>query len=131
MSPEEGVTVLDTGRGRLWLQEDGILREIVDVSHLDGTHLAKAMDAYESLCQGRPRRQLIDGSAVRFVSLGFVRGSMTPRGRKIIGPMALLVNNPVVRMVARVFDRLANHGYPVRMFEDEDEAARWLLDQPE
>jgi hypothetical protein len=129
--PLETATVLDTGRGRLWQQEDGVLREVVDASHLDGTHLAQAMDAYESLCEGRPRRQLIDPGAVRFVSYGFVRGSMSPRARKIIGPMALLVRNPVVRMAAQVFDRLSSHGYPVRFFEDEAEAVRWLLEQPE
>ena len=131
MVPPETATVLDTGRGRLWQQEDGVLREVIHAKHLDGTHLPKAMDAYESLCEGRPRRQIVDAGAVRFVSLGFVRGSMTPRARRIIGPMAVLVRNPVVRMVARVFERLANHTYPVRLFDDEAEAVRWLLEQPE
>ena len=80
MVPPETATVLDTGRGRLWRQDDGVLREIIDAKHLDGTHLPQAMDAYESLCEGRPRRQIIDPGAVRFVSLGFVRDSMSPRG---------------------------------------------------
>ncbi len=131
MSPPDDATVLDTGRGRLWQADDGVLREIIDLQHLDGKHLPQAIEAYESLCRGRPRRQLVDARAVRFVSLGFVRGSMTKRARSIIGPMGILADNPVTRMAARVFDKLATHGYPIRVFDSERPAIRWLLDQPD
>lgn len=117
-------TVDIKGKGTLELS-GGVLR----LSWKQGTYIGidvatAALDAIETLCQGRQLPMLVE--------IGGVTHSAAARklfpSRTNISRMALVGTSPKDRMIAMFRLPLAPAGFPIRYFTTKDKAMAWLLE---
>ena len=73
----------------------------------------------------QPMLTIVDFGEVRTASLQARRYAQV-ESVKFISAAALLVQNPVARVIATVFAGLNNPGYPIKLFSNRDMALAWL-----
>lgn len=110
---------------RIWLRPDGVA-EIVWAPHVpSGLEDARAVIAAMSeLTGGRAAPLLVHttdaGPQDRDARMEFVRH------QEVVSAVALVVGNPLSRMMATFFINVSKPEVPIRLFEDEVVAASWL-----
>lgn len=119
--------VIETRATRIWLGEDGILRQIIK----PGVELTVA-DVKEYLAEtmnitgGRRLPVLVDTCEIRSVSRAarnYVGGKEMAR---YVSASALIVSSPISRAIGNFFIRLNRPIYPTKLFTSESEALAWL-----
>jgi len=86
--------------------------------------------AHVRAAAGQPRPILVDMRGVVSVARD-ARG--VAAGADVVAAtsrMALLVGNPVTRVIGNFFSRVTTPGYPTRLFTSEAEARVWLKEAP-
>ncbi len=110
---------------RIWLRPDGVC-EIVWAPHVpsgleDAIATIKAM---AELTGGRRAPLLVHttdaGPQDRAARMEFVRD------QGVVSAVALIVGNPLSRMMATFFINVSRPEVPIRLFEDEAAAVAWL-----
>ena len=110
---------------RLWLRPDGLC-EIAWEPHVpSGLEDAIAsIEAMSALTGGRPAPLLVHttdaGPQDRAARMEYVRR------QGIVSAVALVVGNPLSRMMATFFINVSRPEVPIRLFEDEAVAIAWL-----
>ena len=96
---------------------------------LDASLTLEVVRAHVAAARGRKRPTLADlrglvssDRASRELGAGAEITAVTSR-------MAILVGNPVTRMLGNFFLRVTGPTYPVRIFRDEGQARAWLKEQ--
>ena len=110
---------------RIWLRTDGLV-EIAWVPHVpSGLEDAIAsIAAMTELTGGRPAPLMVDtthaGPQDRAARMEYIHR------QGIVTAVALIVGNPLSRMMATFFINVSKPEVPVRLFEDEAQAVAWL-----
>lgn len=111
---------------RMWLRADGVV-ELTWAPHVpSGLEDALAtIDAMTELTGGRPAPLLVHttdaGPQDRAARMEFIRR------HEVVSAVALVVGNPLSRMMATFFVNVSRPKAPTRIFEDEAAAVAWLL----
>jgi hypothetical protein len=127
MHPPENTEVLDFGTSLLWLSPPGIIyvKSVKDVApdlYSIKLNIAtfKAKFGDKKWCflmdltnRGPASKEMRDFSAEEFP--------------KFIKALALISDSPLGRMVANLFFAIKKQPYPVKMFNEEQEAKDWLM----
>lgn len=110
---------------RMWLRPDGIV-ELTWTPHVpsDLDDARAAIDAMTQLTGGRPAPLLVHttdaGPQSRAARMEFIRR------QEVVSAVALLVGNPLSRMMATFFINVSRPDVAIRLFEDEAAAVAWL-----
>jgi len=120
--------VVKAGYSRLWVDPTGILCAEVAVGDERTDRQFRVTDALSlrgavaELAAGRSFRILVDARGGRTDEPGVRRVQPLPNNKR----MALWVGNPVTRMLANAYLRVARPVCPTRLFTSREKAMRWL-----
>lgn len=118
--------VIETPTSKIWLGEDGILRQVVypnveitidDVKE----YLAVAVE----LSKGKKIPVLVDTRKIKFIDRK-AREYITKEGVNVALSLALLIDSPLSRMIGNFFLGINRPSYPVKLFTSETKALEWL-----
>ncbi len=87
--------------------------------------------AFDQLGVVAPTGLVADIRTLRGVSLGVRTHMSSERAARYIARVALVADNPLTRTIGNFFMRLNRPPFPLRIFDGEDEALRWLDAPPE
>lgn len=110
---------------RLWLRPDGLC-EIVWAPHVPSglEDAVAAIATMKELTGGRATPLLVQardaGPQDRAARMEFIRH------QEVVSAVALMVGNPLSRLMANVFINVSRPEVPIRLFEDEPAAVAWL-----
>lgn len=110
---------------RIWLRSDGIV-EIQWAPHVpsDIDDARAVIDAMSELTGHRAAPMLVHttdaGPQSRDARMEFIRR------QEVVAAVALVVGNPLSRMMATFFINVSKPDVPIRLFEDETAALAWL-----
>lgn len=112
---------------RIWLRPDGIVEIRWAPAIPSGLEDARAViAAMTELTAGAPAPLLVHtteaGPQDRAARQEFVRR------QEVVSAVALIVGNPLSRMMATFFINVSRPDVAIRLFEDETAAAEWLKD---
>jgi hypothetical protein len=85
--------------------------------------------AHVAAARGAKRPALADVSGLKFADLEARKLAAGPEVAAVCSHMALLVGNPVSRILGNFFLRVSRPLYPTRIFTDEASARRWLAEE--
>ena len=123
----------DTGKGSVCLYDNGVMHQVYkDAIHLDIKDSQKEMEIYrKDYCPDGARPILVDITNVRSTSKES-RGIYASKDTaQVFSKAALLVGNPVSRIMGNFYLGLNKSAMPVKMFTDPDEAMDWLEQEDE
>lgn len=112
---------------RMWLRPDGVV-QLVWVAHVpsDLEDAIATIDAMTEITGGRPAPLLVDatlaGPQDRAARMEFIRR------HEVVSAVALIVGNPLSRMMGNFFINVNRPKAPTRLFEDESSALAWLTE---
>ena len=110
---------------RMWVRPDGIV-ELAWAPHVPSglEDAVAAIEAMSELMGGKPGSLLVHtenaGPQDRAARMEFIRR------QEVVAAVALLVGNPLSRMMATFFINVSRPDVPIRLFEDADAAVAWL-----
>ena len=118
----------DTGKGTVCLYENGVMHQVYhDGVNLDMDDTRKEMEIYRrEYCPKDPPPILVDLTRLRSVSKDSRSIYASKDTAKIFSKAALLVGNPVSRIVGNFYMGINKSAMPVKMFTDPGEAMVWL-----
>lgn len=126
--PTEHATLPETDQKfRLWLRPDGIA-EITWAPHVPSNidDARAAIAVMTELTGGKPTPLLVHtenaGPQDRAARMEFIRH------QEIVAAVALLVGNPLSRMMATFFINVSRPEVPIRLFENQTAALTWLAE---
>ncbi len=121
--------IIHTAKAIITLSADGIIsqdyRNNIDLTIEDSL---SEMGAYKELCQGKKRPVSINIQNIKTVqreSRQFYSGEEPAR---YVAVAALIIGNPVSRIMANFFMGINKTFMPVKLFTDQEEAVKWLSD---
>lgn len=85
--------------------------------------------AHVTAARGRKRPALVDMTGMRSADMEGRRLAAGPEIAAVTSCMALLVSDPLSRILGNFFLRVSRPLYPTRMFTDEASARRWLSEE--
>lgn len=89
----------------------------------------EVVQAHVAAARGAKRLTLADVSGLKFADLEARKLAAGPEVAAVTSRMALLVGNPVSRILGNFFLRVSRPLYPTRIFTDEASARRWLSEE--
>ncbi|WP_291379393.1 STAS/SEC14 domain-containing protein [Demequina sp.] len=110
---------------RIWLRPDGMV-EIAWAPHVPSVleDALAVIDAMSELTGGRAAPLLVHtedaGPQSREARMEFIRR------QEVVSAVALIVGNPLSRMMATFFINVSKPDVPIRLFEDQADAVAWL-----
>lgn len=112
---------------RMWLPADGVVRLVWSPPVPSGLEDSIAtIEAMIEITGDRPAPILVDvreaGPQSREGRLEFIRR------HEVVSAVAILVGNPLSRMMGNFFMNVSKPKAPTRLFDDEDVAIAWLKD---
>jgi len=94
---------------------------------LVGKNTAEVVQAHLEAAEGMKRPLLADVRGIRTVDREARRLATGPDVTAVTSRLAILVGNPLSRVMANFFLRVKGPEYPARLFTDEGAARAWLL----
>ena len=125
---DEIVKELSTGSGTVRLYSNGIMHQ----TYKDGANLTikdtkREMKIYKNeYCEDTSRPILVDINNVRTVSKESRGIYSSTETAEVFSAAALLVGNPVSRIIGNFYLGLNKSAMPVKMFTESGEAFEWL-----
>jgi hypothetical protein len=131
MQEGQGNPADHTAYADVYAEPDGtvVMRYHAGVA-LDTAAAALVAAAHVRAAAGQKRPILVDVRGMVSVDRG---GREVAAGAAVVAAtsrMALLVGNPVTRVLGNFFSRVTTPGYPTRLFTDEAAARAWLKEEP-
>ncbi len=117
-----------TGKGKVLLYENGILHQVYeDAITLDIDDSRKEIGIYKKeYCADGKRPILVDITKVKSVTRASRSMYSSEETAGLLLGAALLVGNPVSRVVGNFYLGLNKSTMPIKLFTDIDEAWNWL-----
>ncbi len=113
--------------GVVQLRDDGIVHFVcADGAQLDETNTREMFTVYREL--GGEGRLLVlsDIRGMRSSTAGSRSLASGPEANQLHAAAAVIVGNPITRMMGNLFIGLNRPAYPTRLFSDADSAVAWL-----
>lgn len=118
---------IQTRTGKIWLLNDGILRqECVPNTELTLQDAQELITAHVKLSNGKPRPVLIYMRGVKSVTREARQYFGESLTRQYMSAVALLANSAVTKVIGSFFLRFHKTDSPVKLFGSETEALKWL-----
>ena len=121
--------VVTTATTRLWLDDEGILH--VETLPLSDETLASAQGNLAALLRlggGVRRPLLVDMRGGRSLSRDARKHYAGPEAARVVCAVAVLVDNPLSRMLGNVFLGVNKPAFPTHLVEDQESGLAWLRD---
>jgi hypothetical protein len=132
MQPSVGTKPVVNRRSDIfWVTETVLGIYIKGPCSLDTDDTEEIFTAFDQLRVLVPTSLLADIRTLRGVSLGVRTHMSSERAGRYLSRVALLADSPLTRTIGNFFMRLNRPPFPVRIFDAEEEALRWLVTQPE
>ena len=124
----EIVKSIDTGKGKVRLYSNGIMHQIYyDRAELLHEDSIAEMEIYrKEFCQEGPRPILVDINNLKTVSKESRSIYSSEKTAEYLTAAALLVGNPVSRIMGNFYLGINKTSMPVKMFTNTEEAIDWL-----
>lgn len=119
--------VIETRTSKIWLDEDGILYNIITPGaeqNLDDA--VENTSTYVQITNGKQYPLFVDLRAAKSITRdarAHFAGEDTGRSASCV---ALMIGSPVSKVLGNLFMKLNTTVYPVKLFTSEDAAVAWL-----
>lgn len=125
---EKVIKSTDTGLGQVRLYSNGIMHQTYkDGAGISKTDSDKEMEIYRNeYCNHGKRPMLVDLNNVKSVSKESRGIYSSEETAKYLFAAALLIGNPVSRIIGNFYLGINKTCMPVKMFTGSDEAVTWL-----
>jgi hypothetical protein len=131
MQPSVGTKPIVNRRSDVfWVTETVLGIYIKGPCSIDTDDTEQIFTAFDQLRVLVPTRLLADIRTLRGVSLGVRTHMSSERAGRYLSRVALVADSPLTRTIGNFFMRLNRPPFPVRIFDAEEEALRWLVTQP-
>ncbi|MBD3344724.1 MAG: PAS domain S-box protein [Chitinivibrionales bacterium] len=123
--------IYETSTSKIWLGNDGIIREIVTKPNVSMT-LSEAQQEIAAILlasRGKPRPCIVDVRKSGWVTREareYLSGSDAARGTSAC---ALIVDSPLSRIIGNFFTTFNRPAFPVKLLSSEEEALGWIQKQ--
>ena len=132
MQPSVGTKpVVNRRSDVLWVTETVLGIYIKGPCSIDTDDTDEIFTAFDQLSVLVPTPLLADIRTLRGVSLGVRTHMSSERAGRYLSRVALVADSPLTRTIGNFFMRLNRPPFPLRIFDAEEEALRWLVTQPE
>jgi hypothetical protein len=132
MQPSVGTKPVVNRRSDVfWVTETVLGIYIKGPCSIDTDDTDEIFTAFDQLRVLVPTPLLADIRTLRGVSLGVRTHMSSERAGRYLSRVALVADSPLTRTIGNFFMRLNRPPFPVRIFDAEEEALRWLVTQPE
>lgn len=132
MQPRAGSERIVNVHTDVFWVSDGILGiHIKGPCSIDTKDTDEIFVAFDRLGVIAPTALVADIRTLRGVSLGVRTHMSSERAGRYLSRVALVADSPLTRTIGNFFMRLNRPPFPVRIFDGEDEAMRWLVAPPE
>lgn len=132
MQPSVGTKPIVNRRSDVfWLTETVLGLYIKGPCSIDTDDTEEIFTAFDQLSVIAPTALLADIRTLRGVSLGVRTHMSSERAGRYLSRVALIADSPLTRTIGNFFMRLNRPPFPLRIFDAEEEALRWLVTQPE
>lgn len=126
MQPPKNANVIDWPNSIMWFDEDGILYSVSKKKpSLTLAEAKKAVEDFKKLTNGRKVCMLTDNTNSSPPSKE-LRDYVAEVMPDLVKAIAVTSNSAAGRMVANLFFSIKKQPYPIKMFEDETKAKKWL-----
>ena len=119
--------LLKSGKATFRIDEEGIIRQeyngVIDLSIEDSR---SELLVFEKYCRDKTRPALIDIRMVKTVQRESRLFYASEEPAKYISAAALLIGNPVSRIIGNFFMGVNRTILPVKLFSNKEEALKWL-----
>ncbi len=119
--------VIETRSLRIWMGEDGIMRQVtlpVPEHTLDDAK--ENVEIAAKICKGKKVPGLIDIREVKSASREARMYFTGDESAKVLNAAAMLVDSPVSRIIGNFFIGLNKAPFPCKLFSSESAAIEWL-----
>ena len=117
--------VIETSIGKMWLDEEGIIRVKMNAgSVIELEEVKEVVAARSTLSKGKKRPLLVDIRALRSVSAE--ARSYFAGEEEAVCAIAGIIGSPLSRIISNFFLGLNKPSYPFKLFTSEEEALKWL-----
>ena len=119
-----------TSVGEAWVEADGTLVLRFDAEcRLTESGTKEMADAHVELADGSARLVLADVRGLISADRGSRQIASGPNVTRATSRLAILVGNPVTRVLGNFFLKVSTPKYPTRIFNDETSARAWLRER--
>ncbi len=127
MKPPDGSIVHDSFAGQWWIGKDGILYSIAKRNAHKPTE-EESQHEIEKLraMVGEKKVCMIVDVTYASASSREGREQSATQLEKIVQAMAIVTSSPLGRMVANMFFSLKPPSYPIKMFNNPEDAQKWI-----
>lgn len=126
MTPPENAVVHDLPNSTIWFDENGILHSVAKKVPQQTLEVAKAnLEVFKKITGGKKVCMLSDSTDSPPVNKE-MRDFAAEVIPKIAKAIAIMSRSAVGKMAANLFFSLKKQPYPVKFFDNEDEAREWL-----
>jgi len=127
MVPQAKAHVIKTSAYTTWMGPDGIARTVVKADAEIGMKEAiENTNAVSSLFEGKKFPLLIDSRNIKYITKE-ARDHFSMRNREsVVNSFAILIYSPLSRIIGNFFMGLNKPRVPAKLFNDEEEAVKWL-----
>ena len=131
MQPRVGTeTVVNHRSDVFWLSERVLGIYVKGPCSLETADAEEIFTAFDQLGVLAPSALLADIRTLRGVSLGVRTHMSSERAGRYLACVALVADSPLTRTIGNFFMRLNRPPFPVKIFDGEAEALRWLVTEP-
>lgn len=113
-----------------WFAESVLGIVIKGPCSIDAEDTEQIFIAFDQLGVVAPTALLADIRTLRGVSRGVREHMSSERAGRYLSRVALVADSPLTRTIGNFFMRLNRPPFPLRIFDAEDEALRWLVTNP-
>jgi hypothetical protein len=110
----------------VWFGDDGVARVIVTGSKLEGSDAQGLLNHLAQVSGGKRVPVLADIRKLRSITLDLRKVMASPEAGERLSAAAVVVSNPVNRMIGSFFLRLNHPPFDMQLFENEADALAWL-----
>jgi hypothetical protein len=131
MQPRAGTEPIVNRRSDVYWMAEGVLGiSIKGPCSIDTDDTDEIYAAFDKLGVVAPTALLADIRPLRGVSLGVRHHMSSERAARYLASVALIADSPLTRTIGNFFMRLNRPPFPIRIFDGEAEALRWLVPRP-
>ena len=121
--------ITETRTAKIWLEEDGIVRNIVlpgAAETLDDVKENVSIHARLRPMSGKRVPVLVDLRTAKSLDREARNYLASEQSAKVVSAAALLISSPLSKFLGNLFLGLGKPTYPVKLFTSEAEAVAWL-----
>jgi hypothetical protein len=125
MNPNSGIH--KTTKGKAYINESGILIQTYeDNIELTYNDAHEDCDLYTEICKSGKRPVLVDIRNIKSVERKARVYYASDEMSKYVAAAALIISNPVSRVIGNFYMGLNKTVFPFRLFTNQEEAINWL-----